>query len=136
MSKGEMKKKGLKLQEMLSCGYIYFSKLSLGSTIKKPSKGASPPVLMPLPIRGSNMSNNKISDNDDHVVLDLNTTAFDESYYSCFTGTDDSRLEDISFDVTGRNVTEVVPLTEASHCGALTETILEDRGLTWTVIDD
>ncbi|XP_052808408.1 uncharacterized protein LOC128237160 isoform X2 [Mya arenaria] len=77
----------------------------------------------------------ELSDIDDHVLPVLNSTAFDESYYSFYTGTDASHKEDISFDVTGRNVAEVVPVVEQSHYGALTETILENRGITWTVID-
>ncbi|WAR13081.1 hypothetical protein MAR_027261 [Mya arenaria] len=96
------------------------------------------PSRLALPAAGTEPAMRRVitlSDIDDHVLPVLNSPAFDEFYFSFYTGTDDSHIDNISFDVIGRNLTEVVPVVEQSHYGALTETILEDRGITWTVID-
>lgn len=42
----------------------------------------------------------------------------------------------ISFDITGRDVDGVEEVHEQTHYGALSETVLEDRGTTWTILED
>jgi len=65
MSKWELKirkKTCLKLQTGDAFFWVFFSKCSWGSTIIAPLKGGvPPPVLIPSPLCGSKMPNNKIS---------------------------------------------------------------------------